>query len=103
MNTQPTNQEIEKVADKVIKCNACEWLKRHLNASFFAKLDIVEKKAVHAVQQNGFKILPGTPYIEEHGVYRDKPYVSNYIKEIHQICLKYGLYSYAGNSNPKLN
>lgn len=103
MKDQPTNKEIEKVAEEVIPCDACAWMKRSLGPVLFAKLDVIEKKAVHAVQTVNFKILLGTPYIEEHGVYRDKPYVSNYIKEIHLICVKYELYSYVGKSNPKLN
>ena len=103
MKTQPTNKEIEKVADKVIKCNACEWLQKSLGPVLFAKMDVIERKAVHAVQMAGFNILPGAPYIQETGTYHNKPYTSNYIKEIHEICLKYDLYSYTGKTNAKLN
>ena len=99
---QPTNKEIEKVATEVIVCDACAWMKRYPEAKLLAKLDLVERKAVSNAKRNGFKILPGTPYIEEHGIFKGKPYVSKYIKEIHQINLKYGLYSYVGKT-AKLN
>lgn len=109
MKDQPTNKEIEKVADKVIPCDACAWLKlkigetRKLNNKIVVRVLTINKytpepeelKHINAAQKANFKILPGTPYIEEHGVFKGKPYVSRYIKEIHQICLKYGLYSYA--------
>ena len=99
----PTTIETPKIANSVIDCDACKWLQRFLNASFFAKLDLVERKQVHAVQMANFKILPGAPYIEETGTAYGKPYKSRYIKEIHLLCEKYELYSYVGDNKPKLN
>lgn len=98
---QPVNQEIEKVAETLIQCDACKWLRISNTPELFVRLDVTEKKAVQLAVDNGYNILPGTPYIEEHGVYKDKPYISNYVKAIHEICLKYELYSYVGNK-PKL-
>ena len=92
---QPITQETERVAESVLICNACEWLKRKLNAKLKSDLDPIELQHVELARKSGFKILPGVPYIEESGVYNNKPYKSNYLKPIHEICLKYGLYSYA--------
>jgi adenine specific DNA methylase Mod len=96
---QPTTQEFEKVAEDVIKCNASEWLTFALNRTLRRKMTLLEQAAIKRAEERNFMILPGMPYIEEKGVYMDKPYTSAYIKEIHEICLKYELYSYTGNKS----
>ena len=100
--TQPTNKETPRIASAPIACNACMWLKLHLEPIYIAKLTESEKKTVNKAQNNDFKIYPGESYIEEEGEYLGKPYISQYIKAIHEICLKYELYTYAGDQSKKI-
>lgn len=100
--SQPTNTETPKIAHKSFPCDACKWLKLRLNTELFNKMNPDEKKAVSDAKQSRFRIKRGKAYIEENGVYKNNPYTSRYIKEIHLINLKYGLYPYADNTNLKI-
>jgi hypothetical protein len=92
-----TSSAIEKTATKSIKCNACAWLKINLNPNLMSKLTEEEAEAVRSAKKNNFMIVKGQKFIRQRGSYDNKPFISKFLPEIHDICVKYNLYSYQKN------
>jgi len=102
MSLQPINKEITRTATETINCNASDWVKMFLNQSTFNRMTDKEKTSIKAMQMRKGSIIKGMRYTEEHGVHRDKAYISNYVQEIHEICLKYKIYSYTQKNKQKV-
>lgn len=88
------NIETEKVATEVIRCDASYWIKTTVNRSLRKTMSIQERKMIESARERNWQIYPGMTYIEEQGEAYGKSYISNYIKELHELCLKYELYTY---------
>lgn len=86
------NSNVEKIAKKIITCDASVWLKINLTSEIFDKLTEDEQKAVIKARRNDFKIVKGDKFIRQVGMYDGKQYVSKFINDINVICDKYKLY-----------
>ena len=86
-------KQTKKIAKKDIACDACNWLFLKMNLTLFNKISKKEQKAVQRMQRAKGIILKGSHYIEEEGVYNGKPYASNYVSSIHEINIKFGIYT----------
>lgn len=80
----------ERTARKHHWCNAWEWFSN----SNFGKVDLSPEDwaVVERVMADSGRILPGTRYIHEVGIYYGEIYTFKGRLDMHAICLKYDIY-----------
>lgn len=83
-------QQVTPVARKEYDCNACSFLREHINDISFT---MAELRQIVKAKKAGWKIQKGQQYIRLHYIGNDGDrYTFRAIPEIDEICSKYELY-----------
>lgn len=83
-----------KSARKDHNCDACMFMRENLGEIGNGKLSFSELRAIAKAKQDGYKIKKGQPYGKQFNSMDGDgdTYTFKYRPEIHNLCLKYGLY-----------
>lgn len=84
--------ESTPTARKEHDCMACDFVFSHGIDGYGHSF--AEKRALVKARKNAFKIKKGKKYIKQNNVLDGEFYTFKAIPEMHDICLKYGLYEH---------